>query len=465
MKRVLSLLLAFCLIPVVLAVPVGAATLVPASLYDLLGDVDYRLFYGSELYGSYAQPLREINTTSSEWRWNVTSNHTFGVLIVAVIADTKPASVKLFYDGSYHELSFLYTKNSTNKVHYYQLIKSCYFDNHEVRVSASWSSTYTGVFGIDAFYGYVNQAITVTSADFFCNLLIGDPALGYRFTQAGYSGTGDALPAGFAWCGPYEYDTDEKLLYGEFYYKVKSPLPRADSITFMVYSVGALDVVGCRLDKSDGNTVAGLDCDIEYCGENQVVVEFYEEMYRSNVYMVTADLSGQELGSVDIVLSFRALPVDSAAVEQFGWGVFGSLQSCAIMPEVSDTPWWSSFGTWLNAQLTYLKISIDNVTSSVRIWGQNIVDALSPADPGSDQFKDDLQQVEDDMSHLGDVMNSVTRPDINQINPDVGNIVKPDDIALAVSPLTVLFDDPNILSMFVLSFIMALGSFVLFGKR
>lgn len=456
MKRVLSLLLALCLIPAALAVPVGAVDVFPASVYDLLTAVEYtRIDSNGNINVSPRSSFWIEKALYAEFQWVPTVDFPVSRIQLSITAPRKPSEVLIWLGGSFVPLNF---SASSNGVYYYTYDSLAAVSPYRVRVS--FDNACTGTVALRAMYGYNDNAIDITSVDFFNNVFIGDPELGYRDIVTGDSGT-SPLPVAADWYGPYEYgdygDT-EQMLYAECYYKVTAPIGYAQSISYLVYCVGDIRNVGCRLEDSSGNIIGALSSSVEPCGDSQIIVSFHEEMYRLHVYRITADLDGYDLTGRVLSLGFEVEPVHSSAAAEYGWGYYSQLTAAAFLPPETQPNFFSRFVSWLSGRFTDLNLTIEN-------WGQKIVDAISPSDPGSDQFKDDLQQAEDELSHMGDVMDSVTRPNINQINPDVDNIVKPADITLVASPLAVVFDNPYILSMFVLSFTMALAGFVLFGKR
>lgn len=454
MKRVISLILVLCLILAALAVPAMAAEAAPASVYDLLTAVEYMRFDSNG--NSSVSPRSSLwfqDGLYVEFQWVPTVDSNVSRVQLSLAAPSKPSDVLIWQGGSFVSMTF---SASFNGVYFYTFVSLNAVSPYRVRVV--YDSPTSGTVALRSMYGYNDNAIDVTSVDFFNNIFVGDPDLGYRAIVTGDSGTAP-LPVAADWYGPYEfYGDNEQMLYAECYYKAAAPIGYAQSISYLVYCVGDIRNVGCRVEDSSGNIIAALPTIVEACGDSQIIVAMHEEMYRLHVYRITADLEGYDLTGRLISLGFEVEPVHSSAVWDYAWGYYSQLTAAAFLPPVTEPNFFSRFVYWLSGRFT-------DVTSSISNWGQKIVDALSPDDPGSDQFKDDLQQAEDELQNMGDVMDSVTRPDINSINPAVDNIVAPSDVTMMASPLVVVFDNPYILSMFVLSFTMALAGFVLYGKR
>lgn len=456
MKRVLSLLLALCLIPAVLAVPVGAVDVYPASVYDLLTAIEYtRIDSNGNTTVSPRSSLWIETALYAEFQWIPSVDFPVSRVQLSITAPRKPSEVLIWLGGFFVPLDFT---ASSNGVYYYTFDSLSAVSPYRVRVS--FDSSVTGTVALCAMYGYNDNAIDITSVDFFNNVFIGDPALGYRDIVTGDSGS-SLLPVAADWYGPYEYgdygDT-EQMLYAECYYKTTSPIGYAQSISYLVYCVGDIRNVGCRLEDSSGNIIGALSSSVEPCGDSQIIVSFHEEMYRLHVYRITADLDGYDLTGRVLSLGFEVEPVHSSSAAEYGWGYYSQLTAAAFLPPESEPNFFSRFVSWLSGRFADLNLTIDN-------WGQKIVDAISPPAPDTGTMEDDFSDFGNEMGEMSDIINSMTKPNIDSVDPDVDHIVSRNDISLTAAPLRVAFDNPYILSIYVLSFTLALVGFVLYGKR
>lgn len=365
MKRVISIILVMCLLPAALAVPALAAEAVPASVYDLLTAVEYKITYpdGSSVLRSRASGYLSQDTYI-EISWDPTVQAQLDRFVIGIQFASVPSKVE-FYNGSvYVPLTY---DSSAGGIHYFTMPGANYIP-YFVRIS--FDSPVTGHCFIRSFYGFLDNAVEVDIVDYFSNAVVGDPTLGIRSVLTVDNGS-SMLPVASDWYGPYDYPEGEELLYAECFYKASAPLPYAQSISYLVYTIGDIRNVGARVENSDGNIIAGLSSVVDSCGDSQIVVEFYEEMYRCKVYTVTVDLEGYDLTDRVITLSYEVLPVHSSGFTEYGWGFYSQLTAAAFLPMQAEPNFFARFVSWLRGRF-------DDVTSTISTWGQNIVDAINP---------------------------------------------------------------------------------------
>ena len=109
-----------------------------------------------------------------------------------------------------------------------------------------------------------------------------------------------------------------------------------------------------------------------------------------------------------------------------------------------------------------LQVKLEGWFSSL---GDRIVNALNGDSSASDQFKDQIDQSNQELEDMSSVMNSFTTPDINSINVDVGAFVSPSDISSLTAPMSLLFESNIVTTCIMISIILATVMFVLYGKR
>lgn len=370
MKRVISIVLVLCLLPAALAVPALAAEAVPSSVYDLLSAVEYSRSDSNGNSSLSPRPSMFISKASwVEFSWVPTIAGPVDSGLIAVECSSRPASVQMFYGGSFVDLSF---DHSISGVHYYKLFSIPAVSPYEIRVN--FSSLFTGSVVILSMYGFSDNAIDVSTVNYFTNVIIGDPDLGFRSVEPVDSGS-SMLPVASQWDGPYDYPEGEELLYAECYYKVSSPFDYGRSVSFLVYTIGEIQNVGARLETSSGTVIAGLTSSTQSCGDSQIVVQFDEEMYRCKVYVVSVDLQGYDLKDRVVTLSYEVAPVHSSSAVEWSFAFYSQLTAAAFLPLEPDPNLFSRFVLWLRGRF-------DDVTSTISTWGQNIVDVINP--PESD---------------------------------------------------------------------------------
>lgn len=449
MKRLIPILLIVCLLPGLLAVPATGAEAAPVCVYDLLTAVEYNRSDSTGFSDiSPRASLYLTKATYAEFSWVPPVSFEVDRIELAVESKWRPLFVYIWDGGKLVPCTH---KSSYDGVHYFYLDGLSAVSPYRVRVI--FAADFTGTVALRSVYGYVDRAIDVDKCDYFTNVILGIPSIGARQVLAVDSGQA-LLPVASQWDGPHDYSGDERMLYAECYYKVSAPIGYAQSISYLVYTIGEIDNLGVRIEKSDGNIVAAVSSSVEPCGDSQIIVDLNGEMYRCKVYQITADLIGYDLSDCVVTLSYEVVPVAAPGFTDVKWGFYSQLTAAAFLPMASEDGLFTRFTFWLGNHLDDIQSSLDK-----------IADAMTTTDPGSDQIKDDLDQAGNELSGLGDVMNSVSRPDLGDVALDIDRIVPSSDLAASLSPLAPLFDNPYIFSTFSLSFLFALVAFVFFGKR
>lgn len=233
----------------------------------------------------------------------------------------------------------------------------------------------------------------------------------------------------------------------------------------------------------------------------------------SNDYFVSMrmDLSGLDRTSSDfpmIILEARVVP-DGSNVVSFAncsgililddydpYYIFfnrfvSGFNSIVTAINNSFNTWFSNLHTWLDTSFSSLNNWISNQSEAIRsyvidqnnvisnlfyLWfGQlyswidsqtSILESAIRGDtaPG-DSFQDEVDQKDQELDEMAAVMDSVTKPPVDQINVSVDSIVSPADVQLLATPMAVFFDGQIFSQMIIMSILLATVSFVLFGKR
>lgn len=120
----------------------------------------------------------------------------------------------------------------------------------------------------------------------------------------------------------------------------------------------------------------------------------------------------------------------------------------------------------LSYWLHRLNSSIDTNFQVVFTWLRSIFDSLQGNTQAADSFNDQAQQKNDQLQDMVGIMDSVSRPDINQLNPSLSIQNSGADIAGGIGPvLTVPMQNPIILQVLILSLTFVMIAYVLYGKR
>lgn len=167
-----------------------------------------------------------------------------------------------------------------------------------------------------------------------------------------------------------------------------------------------------------------------------------------NDYVITVrvDLRGLDRVNSDgiptVLIEFTCSPDNT---NQFHVGsMVGILQTDTVDPLVF----------WLRK----VRISIDSGVD-------RIVDAILGDTASGDSFQDDVKEEIDELDQAADIMDSVSRPDIDSIDVSMDQYASAADLSVLTAPVSVFFEIDLFKSILIMSILFATVSFVLFGKR
>lgn len=131
--------------------------------------------------------------------------------------------------------------------------------------------------------------------------------------------------------------------------------------------------------------------------------------------------------------------------------------------------WFYTLHNWVIEQTTAIGKYFGDYFTYLHIWMNESTAALESAirgdtDPGND-FSDEVDQKDQAFDDMAQVMDSVTKPDVQDINVSVDQYVKPADVQILAAPLTVFFEADLFRNMIIMSILLATVSFTLYGKR
>ena len=110
------------------------------------------------------------------------------------------------------------------------------------------------------------------------------------------------------------------------------------------------------------------------------------------------------------------------------------------------------------------------INLSITNFGSSIVDRLDKLlerddTSGSDDFQDDLASQATEMENIDEILDSVTKPSLDDIDTSVDDIVSNDDVSRYTGFLRAILSNSIISSLCLMSLTFAFISFVIFGKR
>lgn len=125
-------------------------------------------------------------------------------------------------------------------------------------------------------------------------------------------------------------------------------------------------------------------------------------------------------------------------------GAFGYVESSVIDPDTS----------WLGKIYNNISKLIDTLRE-LYVPNQNI----------PDDFNDSVSTQATEFEEMIDIMDSVTRPDLEDVDPDISGMVNPGDVTLLTSGIKSILELESIRVFFLLSLTLCLVAYILYGKR
>ena len=108
--------------------------------------------------------------------------------------------------------------------------------------------------------------------------------------------------------------------------------------------------------------------------------------------------------------------------------------------------------------------AVTSVGSKIETWGQKIFNSLNPDSGAADDAINQGSQAADQLTDLTDQMNSLEKPDLSGAG-DISAIISPGDLSSYTVFLSTVVNAPYISQVVMLSLILSLAAYVLFGKR
>lgn len=123
----------------------------------------------------------------------------------------------------------------------------------------------------------------------------------------------------------------------------------------------------------------------------------------------------------------------------------------------------------INSRLTSILQVVNVHSSNLRSWISSQTDAIVSAirgdtAPGND-FQDQVSDKDSELKDMAAVMDSVTKPDLNDISVEVNDYVDPNILASSMSGISSVAASPIFSDVLLMAIILATAGYVLYGKR
>lgn len=155
------------------------------------------------------------------------------------------------------------------------------------------------------------------------------------------------------------------------------------------------------------------------------------------LFTITVDLSGiDRTVTQPLVVYFTGVTYDLHAHAFNCQNLSGSI----ITPDTSGVTWWTRFTAFFT-------------------------DLLGGDSSAGDEYAAEMESQSQQMQEAVDQMNEVTRPPVEDVQVSVDEYVSPDDMAAVGDMVGGVMENPLVLSMVMISLILSLAAYIVFGKR
>lgn len=122
--------------------------------------------------------------------------------------------------------------------------------------------------------------------------------------------------------------------------------------------------------------------------------------------------------------------------------------------------------SWFGELGDHIYTLIDEMNTELDRLGDRIQEYLAIEDSKeNDVFQENIENQDEEFREISGALDAVEKPDAALVTGDVSNVVDFSQVTTLTAPIVVMFGNPLIFNIFMLSFILMLGSYVLFGKR
>lgn len=171
-----------------------------------------------------------------------------------------------------------------------------------------------------------------------------------------------------------------------------------------------------------------------YAGSTEGTVFSYDSFFGKVLFHLTMDVSGLDRRINDtFVVCFTGLFDDAGYYEVQIVGVTGAVNTA----DTSDVTWWTRFTTFMTG-------------------------LFSGDTQSADQFQDDMEEANNALSDANEQLDSVTKPDIEDVPLDPSDFIDPSGMSDAGMIVQSLLGNEIVLPMATMTMIVGLAAFIIF---
>lgn len=131
--------------------------------------------------------------------------------------------------------------------------------------------------------------------------------------------------------------------------------------------------------------------------------------------------------------------------------------------------WYDSLETVIENEFSKhtstMSVRFNTLSTNLQAWFNSLELTIKGDAHAGDDFQDDVSGKDQELEDMSSVMDSVTRPALDQIDVSVDSYVTQSDITTLTAPLLVFFTGDVFGPIVIMSILMATVSYVLYGKR
>lgn len=479
-RRYMALFLVALLIPCCIVVPADAAVPIKYQLVNIMSDQDkYSFgtdggFLGAD--GNFAW-FSNANWASIEWAFE--TRQLLDVVFFTIECSRVPSSVHVDPDGS---AASGYAKYLGSNGRYHNYSYDVVGEVGSASITLFFSSAFSGQILLFSAFGTYSNSYSINTGTLINQAMLYDPSVDHLFRDTLETVSGN-LPLTSSSTYDFTRSGVDQLLHGIYYFTPNTdsvPFEYADTITFFVSSTGSIegDIGLSLISIDDGSYIGSLPVEVTpFSIPNSSSSHWPTDSnmeWPVYLYTCTADISGYSLAKYQFSFFYE---VDSVELYEDGGysGHTSTVRNCLIYQTLETEPWYARFGSWItngfnsvvtsiNGFLNNVGLWLTNLENTVATWGKNIVDAIIPDTGQADEVIDDAESKGDELGGLNDQMGSMVKPDMSG-SGDITDIISPGDLSTSTSFLAIVVNAPYIGQVVMLSLILSLAAYVLFGKR
>lgn len=478
------------------------------DVIDFLSSYSYSAYKGGAINPSFLYnefPIPEFYASGSAaycFSWISPSISSCSSLNLTILATTQPSSVGFLNSETgvnFRSFSYVGFSSGVNGLNrYYYRFDNPTISNVNFGIRVVFSSSYSGTLGIESFIGYAANVYGISFADYnYYRVYSARPdnaaSDGFRWVDYG-SGT-DTLSTFFLdefWWGEDPSEYREPLRFDAFYKIDLSAYPVLSRAHIRFYCLGLDGDISVSLVDETGNIAYAVP---DFTISNSVSTSYFNTNFATfdvYNYFLSVDLSGYDLTGLYLQFKFSTPYLMASSVEELSYA-YGGLYDVAVFVPVVDRPWYAGvvdflkdiLETFMNIVRTLTNWVIDLYNECIAFfdnlmltinenfmwftdWAGDVISSLTGTEEDqqeAEQFEQEANKSNQDLNDLSGKMDAVDRPDIDNINISVDSYIPADGITLLTSPFNIVFGNGYIFKILSVSLIMALVSYVLFGKR